>query len=215
MKAVRRFRDLVRRHFKTSSGLNRIQIVAMAMLAITVAMVGLASYLRSRPKKINLEKNEKECISSENKSEREITVHVAGAAVAPGVYTWKQGDRVQRAIETAGGPATNANLDGLNLARKVKDGEQILVPPRNQQYDIYQGVKGDKSTGSMKDTTVNVNLADEDELEKLPGIGPVLATRIIEYRKKNGPFSSIEDLLKVPGIGEKKLQDLKVLITLG
>ena len=215
MKLFRRLRELIRKYIDESSGMTRIQITAMVLLAITVALVGIASFLRSRPREINLEKDESKYFDNGKENERLLTVHVAGAVVVPGVYQLEKGDRVQKAIEAAGGPAPDADIDGLNLARKVKDGEQIVVPSKVQQQEQRPGNQENGFNGHSQKGAVNINLAEAEELETLPGIGPVLAERIIEFREKNGPFSNAEDLSKVPGIGEKKLKDLIDLIAIG
>lgn len=141
---------------------------------------------------------------------REIAVHVAGAVAHPGVYRLPSGSRVADAVAKAG-PLPDADLDALNLAKVLKDGEKIPVPSKLTEATApgapapAGAAKGTGSTGGK----VNINTADVNELDRLPGIGPALAERIVRYREENGPFTSVDDLLNVSGIGEKKLEALR------
>jgi len=118
-----------------------------------------------------------------------LVVDVAGAVAAPGLQELPMGARVADAIDAAGGASADAVLDALNLARKVSDGEQILVPHQGEEHE---------AAGSG---LINLNRASAQELEQLPGVGPVLAERIVADREANGPFTSVEDLDRVPGVG--------------
>ncbi|MDJ0961837.1 MAG: ComEA family DNA-binding protein [Acidimicrobiia bacterium] len=130
----------------------------------------------------------------------EITVHVSGAVVRPGLVVVPAGARVADVVSAAGGALRNADLARLNLAATVRDAEHIHVP----------GAVADRpANGSEADPGVDLNRADASELETLPGVGPVLAQRIVAHREANGPFATIEDLLDVPGIGEAKLSQLR------
>lgn len=128
----------------------------------------------------------------------EVVVHVAGAVKKPGLIRLPSGSRVADAVEAAGGAARPRDLDSVNLARMLVDGEQILVG------------KARSESGS---TGINVNSASAKELEELPGVGPVLAQRIIDWRTANGPFTSVDDLNSVPGIGDSVLANIKPLAT--
>lgn len=131
---------------------------------------------------------------------RTITVHVAGAVVSPGVVRVPAGSRVGEAIAAAGGALPDADLARVNLAAPLGDGQQLLVPP----------ISPDGEVGALAgDGRVHLNLASVEELETLPGVGPVLAQRIVAHRAEHGPFRTIEDLLDVPGIGEGKLAALR------
>ena len=141
-----------------------------------------------------------------------VIVHVAGWIRHPGVYELVTGDRVIDAIEAAGGPRRGAYLDALNLAAPLADGQQVLVPRRTAggvSAPSPGGIPGDGSAGSL----VNVNTASPDELETLPGIGEVIAQRIVDHRTENGPFVTVDDLLDVSGIGEATLEDIRDLVT--
>ncbi len=139
-----------------------------------------------------------------------LLVHVAGAVRHPGVYELEAGSRVIDAIRAAGGPARKARLDALNLAAPLADGTQILVPERGRAQATPSPAGG---TGGSGAGLVNVNTATAAELEALPGIGPVLAQRIVDHRTEHGPFSSVDDLIEVSGIGEATLANIRDLVT--
>lgn len=148
-----------------------------------------------------------------------VTVHVVGAVRRPGVYELVKGARVRDAVSEAGGLASTADPAAINLARPVSDGEQIWVPARGGASAAGGsgggGSDGARGGGRPADSggKVNINLASEGEFESLPGIGPVLAERIVQYRTDNGPFASVRDLMKVPGIGQKKFASLEPHLT--
>ena len=144
----------------------------------------------------------------------EVYVDVDGAVVSPGVYRLKDGARVAQAIDAAGGLAPEADVTGLNRASKVTDGQKIHVPTvGEQQVSIAEaGVDGGASASSgVGGATglVNINTASSAELQTLSGIGPSMAQSIIDERTKNGAFASVDDLMRVSGIGEKKLAKIK------
>lgn len=137
----------------------------------------------------------------------EIYVHVLGAVVTPGLYTLRDGARAVDAIAAAGGYASDADQTAINLARFVVDGEQILVPR------VGEASGEDASSGVGADGKVNINKASAAELETLPRVGPAMAQRIIDWREENGPFTSVDDLRNVTGIGDKTFEELKDLVT--
>lgn len=164
--------------------------------------------------------------SRDEKELNEIVVHVAGAVQKPGVYRLPPGSRVVDAVNMAGTTGDSA-LDYLNLAAPLEDGKQIIVysleDVKNAQ--VAGTVPGGSVTGAVPAPAllaagtggggtglVNINTAGPGELEQLPGIGPSLAQRIIDYRNQNGPFVTIEDIMNVSGIGEKRFEQLKGLI---
>ncbi len=138
-----------------------------------------------------------------------IRVHVTGAVLAPGVYKLPEGSIVQGAVEAAGGPAADADLERINLAVELRDQQQVYVPRQGEENppSLVSG-GGDSAT-----TPVNINTAMSAELETLPRIGPTTAQRIMEYREASGPFGTIEDIQNVPGIGPATFEGLKDLIT--
>lgn len=136
----------------------------------------------------------------------EITIDVEGEVVNPGVYRLPTGSRVYEAIKAAGGVTANADASDLNQARLLSDGEQIYLFAKSPQS------AGKKSTIKVKpkgSSLVLLNRATAKEFEALDGIGPVLAARIVAYRKVNGSFAAVEDLLRVSGIGASTLSKFK------
>ena len=134
-----------------------------------------------------------------------LIIDVTGEVVSPGVYELPAGSRVIDAIKAAGGARPKAALSDLNLARVIKDGEQIYVDPIYKAgAPIRAGSKAAAPRGP-----ININRASTSELDSLDGIGPVIAKRIIAYRTINGPFIAVEDLLKVSGIGDAKFAQFK------
>ena len=134
----------------------------------------------------------------------EVTVDVAGAVNNPGVYSLPAQSRVIDALRAAGNSVTGSDLSDLNLARVVKDGEQIYVNPTVRTVNGKRIIKKVVPRGP-----ININRASAKEFDGLAGIGPVIAKRIVEYRRINGPFMTIEDLQKVSGIGSAKFEEFK------
>ncbi|MET0673278.1 MAG: ComEA family DNA-binding protein [Microbacterium pygmaeum] len=138
-----------------------------------------------------------------------LYVHVSGAVNGPGLYLLHEGDRVVDAVAAAGGFAPGADEQAVNLARILSDGEQLVVPLVGQEP-----VGGAAAAPAAGDGRVNLNTADAGALDTLPRIGPALAQRIIDWREANGRFTSVEDLLAVPGIGDKMLESLRDLVSI-
>jgi competence protein ComEA len=137
----------------------------------------------------------------------DLYVHVSGAVRAPGLYMLPYGSRVMDAVAAAGGFARDAVRDGVNLAQVLGDGEQLAVPHKG----AARGATG--SSPAAAGGKINLNTADEAALDTLPRIGPAMAQRIIAWRTQHGRFTSVEDLLAVPGIGDKMLEALRDLVT--
>ena len=141
-----------------------------------------------------------------------LQVYVVGEINQPGVYMMLPGSRVQDVIQKAGGFLLGANTQALNLAAYVEDGERIFVPKIAENP-----VSGDQNSPDRSTTEfhilIDINTADQSELESLPEIGPVTAQEIIIYRENNGAFTSIEEIENVPGIGPKTFEKIKELIT--
>lgn len=138
----------------------------------------------------------------------ELFVHVSGAVVSPGLVTLAAGARVVDAIAAAGGLAPDGDPAGVNLARLVSDGEQLVVPKEGEVPPAVSAGSGGGS-GAAATGLVNINTAGQAELETLPRIGPALAQRILDWRAANGRFGAPTDLLKVAGIGDKVFDGLK------
>ena len=152
-------------------------------------------------------------------TEAPLEVHVIGAVLRPGVYLFTEGSRVQDAITAAGGLTTDANVEGVNLAAKLEDGQQLNIPGGGGQastlpqatsaFRVLTGV----ATATTSADLININSATAAELETLPGIGPTLAQRIVDYRTQHGPFQSIEAIMNVSGIGPATFDQIQSLIT--
>ena len=133
----------------------------------------------------------------------EIKVYVSGAVHTPGVYLFATGDRIEDALHAAGGPTKEADLERLNLARKLRDAEQILVPRRGEAVPA----------GSVAAPRVNINVASQAELDALPGIGPVRSQRIMDSRTKDGAFTQSYDLVERKIVPQSVYEQIKDLIT--
>jgi competence protein ComEA len=137
-----------------------------------------------------------------NNSAGTVFVHVVGAVGQPGIYELEFGSRVADAIQAAGGLTAEAFDASVNLARVLSDGEQVRV------------LSADQIADSEQSSVISLNQANARQLETLPGVGPALAGRIIEWRERNGSFSTIEQLLEVSGIGPKLFENLREFVTL-
>jgi competence protein ComEA len=167
---------------------------------------------------------------------RDITVHVVGAVVAPGVYTISSASRVVDAVGAAGGPASNADLSSLNMALPLADADQVFVPARGSTAirsvppvtkvrrtnptvaTVAQAIAAASTTvaasgAASSNGVVNINIADAGALESLPGVGPATAKAIIAHRTANGPFGKPEDLLQVKGIGDGKFAAMRQFVS--
>lgn len=189
-------------------------IVVMAIIVITT--IGLYIYKTSKEEEYmyyeeSIEANE--ITNEENVIQEEtITVHITGEIKYPGVVVLKNGDRIVDAIEAAGGETENADLDRVNLAYVLNDGDKIYIPNKNEEEEKGNIITTENEIGQEKKITININTATLEELIKLPGIGEATANKIIEYRKQNGKFQNIEELKNVPGIGNSKYETLKEMI---
>lgn len=183
-------------------------------IIIIILILGLGSLFLTRdnlsfddvPKIESLRKNND---YNENKNETsdgsddfnnsEIEVHIDGRVKNPGVYKIKNGTRLQDLIEEAGGLLDDANTSNLNLARKLKDEEKIVI-------------KSYLDKNNDEDAKININTATKDMLTSIPGVGSKMADKIIKYRQEH-PFNSVDELLNISGIGKKKFEEIKLYIT--
>jgi len=147
-----------------------------------------------------------------------VYVDVVGAVRHPGMFVLPKDARVLDAISAAGGFAATAQRDAVNLARPLTDGEQLVVPKAGAAPPGTEGGGGAAGAGAASGGAgggkVNLNTATQEQLEELPRIGPALAERILQWRKQNGRLTSVDDLLAVPGIGDKMLASLRDLVTI-
>lgn len=141
---------------------------------------------------------------------RKVVVHVVGQVYKPGLYSLPEGSRVDDAIKRAGGPKPKAALALVNLAAPVADGQQVVVPSNRE---AAQALAGGSMAGGAGGP-VHLNSATLDQLDELPGIGPVTAQKILDYRSEHGAFGSVEELDAVPGIGPATLEELRDLVDL-
>jgi competence protein ComEA len=141
----------------------------------------------------------------------EVTVHVAGAVASPGVYRLRQGARVDDAVRRAGGATKRADLSAVNLAAQLEDGRQILVPLRVARGG--SAASGGAGAAGAAPAKVNLNTATAEQLDTLSGVGPATAAKILAHREQHGSFGSVEELGDVPGIGERRLEALRELVT--
>lgn len=141
---------------------------------------------------------------------RKVVVHVVGQVYKPGLYSLPEGSRVDDAIKRAGGPKPKAALALVNLAAPVADGQQVVVPSNRE---AAQALAGGSMAGGAGGP-VHLNSATLDQLDELPGIGPVTAQKILDYRSEHGAFGSVDELDAVPGIGPATLDELRDLVDL-
>ena len=134
-----------------------------------------------------------------------IVVYVAGAVVHAGLYTLAAGARAQDAVVRAGGLRADADAAGVNLAQRVSDGEEIAVPRQGEAPRHTARTRAARKTAAAPAAAVDLNAADASALASLPGIGPTLAARIVEYRRVNGPFASVDELADVAGMTQRRI----------
>ena len=230
--AQRKQHERVKRMDRWAGKLLGHKAVVVAILVVIAAASGLAmASFNSRSSGVSFERNDGSGTSVEREAEdapsddavgsskksssaAEVYVDVDGAVVSPGVYRLKEGARVSQAIDAAGGLTAEADVTGLNRASKVADGQKIYVPKVGEQQTVTAGGGADGGavvTSGANDAAglVNINTASVAELQTLSGIGPSMAQSIIDERTKNGPIASVDDLMRVSGIGEKKLAKIK------
>lgn len=186
-----------RRRLGIGAAVVLVVVVAAVTIAIGIVRTGAESAVETVPE-----------VVSETVAPASVYVHVSGQVREPGLYRLDQGARVVDAVAAAGGFSETASRDGVNLARPVSDGEQLLIPGEGEE-----GADAGASAAPEGDGRVNLNTADVAALDTLPRIGPSIAQRILDWREENGRFTSVDDLMAVPGIGEKMLESLRDLVT--
>jgi competence protein ComEA len=184
--------------------LERYRVPIVGVLSVLLVVAGAVIYLR-RPTSQPIEIVEPP--PTPIPSPAQVAVYVTGAVLEPGVYYLPQECRVQDALEAAGGPTANADLDRVNLAQRVHDEDQIYFP------EVGEENLPSTRTGGSGEGQININSASVREMEELPGIGPALAQCIIDHRETHGPFSTIEEIMEVRGIGPGVFEDIRELIT--
>ncbi|WP_432316824.1 helix-hairpin-helix domain-containing protein [Collinsella aerofaciens] len=228
--AQREQHEQVKRMDRWADKLLGHKAVVVAILVVIAAASGLAmASFNSRSSGVSFEHSDEASASdvrgsgdaspddessAKSSSAAEVYVDVDGAVVRPGVYRLKEGARVSQALDAAGGLTVEADVTGLNRASKITDGQKIYVPTVGEQQ-AAAAVGGAESSAATtpgagsSSGLVNINTASAAELQTLSGIGPSMAQSIIDERTKNGAFASVDDLMRVSGIGEKKLAKIK------
>ncbi|MBR1553253.1 MAG: ComEA family DNA-binding protein [Schwartzia sp.] len=173
----------------------RRPMLVLAAVALAVLFVGVMMF-RETEEAVPLDAGVRPA------EEQQITVYVSGAVVKPGVVAMRKTERVEQAIAVCGGALPQADIANVNLAQPLKDGMQIRVPERPD-------AGGSAPAAARTDGKIHINTAGEKELDELPGVGPIMAKRIVEYRNEHGPFESVDDLAKVRGIGAEKLAKIR------
>lgn len=190
--------------------------LALAGLGAVIAIVAAALVIRQTPERgpVPAVMPVSSAAASSTVVPTEIVVSVVGLVLDPGLVKLKPGARVADAIEVAGGAARGADLVALNLAQRLNDGDQVVVGSASGGSNPSTVLSAGGSSGSGgQGAKVNLNTATEAELDGLPGVGPVTAASIVEYRKKNGRFDSVDQLAQIEGIGPSRLSKLRDLVT--
>lgn len=203
------------------------KIIIGILIAILVIGIGIYGFVTMQNEENSIDINdmiETENIEQNNSEQEEkIVVHITGEVNKAGVVILPKGARIADAIEAAEGTTKEADLEQINLAYVLEDGQKIYIPNKKDKEANSEKVYITSESGNnviVKDTItskgenkkVNINQATQSELETLPGIGPSIASRIIEYRQQNGKFNTIEDLKNVKGIGDAKFENVKKYI---
>jgi competence protein ComEA len=193
---------LVKKVQKLRDNLGTIELLGIGALALIILLAGIVLFFQGRPDATPVVRE----VVEEGPREK-LKVHVAGAVARPGVYEFPEGKRIIDAIEEAGGTLPDAQPETLNLAAKLADGQKVFVPKKGEVIPTSAFTPG-------VENKVPLNSATAGQLNELPGIGEVLANRIVEWRQAHARFSKLEDLMQVEGIGAKKYEQLRDKITL-
>ena len=196
---------------------DKIKIVAVPVLVIAAV---LFFWLNSGSDEIKIDEGNSSAIEEDGVSQQEVNppqshlyVDIGGEVMKPGVYEVSEGTRLFEVIDKAGGLTEDADIDGINRAETVQDGQKIMI---GRQGENPNENREDYSANTVTDTgegKVNINTADAAALQTIPGIGPSKADRIIEYRESEGKFNEIDDIKNISGIGNKTFESIKEYIT--
>ncbi len=191
---------------------SRSELFLVVLLGVAIVGAGMLVILRSSdPPAPPIQRMAATPLASATPSPpiKQVVVHVSGQVTTPGVYELPEGSRVQDAIEAAGGPAAESDANALNLAAVLSDGQKVTIPKPGEAVPVDAGVGSEAEVPGAK---VNINTATQEQLEELPGVGPVLGERIVAHRAKSR-FTSPRQLMEVSGFGPKKYESLKDQIT--
>jgi competence protein ComEA len=182
---------------------------ALKVTITLIAVVAFGTYVFSsglgQDNTVKISRSDEPVEQNTNIESPKIYVHVAGSVKSPGIYQLDSGTRVYDAVLAAGGFTDKANQASVNMARALNDGEQLVISSESTGA-VYEG--------ALSSTLISLNQASSSQLEDLPGVGPALAGRIVDWRTANGGFKAKEDLLNVAGIGDKLFASVKDLVTL-
>ncbi len=188
-------------------------ILQKKLLLIIVLACGILAYSFHGFWQKNSDEQVPAAINAKHETGGDVVVYVCGGVVKPGIYKLPHGSRVNDAVAMAGGFVPGADVVKINLALQLKDEMQVNIPYSVAAVNGTAAVPADRSAAGSGDR-ININTASQAELDKLPGIGPALAARIIEYRTTNGPFQDLADIKNVSGIGDSKYNQFKDKIVL-
>ena len=206
--------------------------IILVILLIIALITYYYLYTKNNTEEINNENLEitNNETQEESKEEEKIVVHITGAVNKEGIVELQEGARIADAIEKAGGTKENADIKNINLATILEDGMKVHIPTIEETRANNENIESSENFANSQVTTttqipttssntkkqgkININTATEEELDTLPGIGPSTAAKIIDYRKENGKFKSIEEIKEVSGIGDAKYEKIKDLITI-
>jgi competence protein ComEA len=186
--------------------LDRRQI--LAVLGVLVLALVLGGRLLSGPGRTSVPPPVRVAAAAHPPATARLFVDVAGAVRRPGLYQLPEGSRVADAVVRAGGVTRRAQLELVNLAARISDGEQVVVPRRGSGGTVAASGSGPASSGGP----VHLNGATLEQLDGLPGVGPVTAQKILDYRQQHGSFGSVDELDAIPGIGPARLEQLRGLV---
>ena len=199
---------------------NKKTIMIIMIPIFFIGLISLAYFYKDKDEYGVIENtaeqsNSADSQTQEDKNEEDIYIHITGEVLSPGVIVLPKGSRIIDAIEKGGGVTENADLSKINLVYVLTDGQKLIIPSINDERNEIENniitngesnITQGESNGKGK---VNINTASQTELETIEGVGPSLANKIIEYRKKNGRYKTIDELKNVSGIGESKYETIK------
>lgn len=196
---------------------NKIKIVAVPVLVIAAV---LFFWLNSGSDEIKIDEGNSSAIEEDGVSQQEVNstqshlyVDIGGEVMKPGVYEVSDGTRLFEVIDKAGGLTEDADIDGINRAETVQDGQKIMIGRHGENPDENRDSYSANNVTDSGEDKVNINTADAAALQTIPGIGPSKADRIIEYRESEGKFNEIDDIKNISGIGNKTFESIKEYIT--
>lgn len=206
---------------------NKIKIIIVISLTIIIIITSIIISIKNKNNKYEeIEYNEiieiEETANYKKEKIETIKIHISGEVKYNGIIELDEGSRIDDAIKIAGGLTENADITKVNLAYELSDGQKLNIPNKN---NVGVALQGDpqiiteeneeeiiENNNNNNNSKININIATQTELETLPGIGPSLAYKIVEYREKNGKFKAVEDLKNVSGIGESKYNQIEKFV---